>query len=79
MVPFKVVYGHDPPPLLRHSSMEDTPYDIHKELCQQDQVLRTLKHNIQKAQVRMKHYANQKRSQVEFKAGDVVWVKLQPY
>ncbi|XP_028776266.1 uncharacterized protein LOC114733022 [Neltuma alba] len=79
MVPFKVVYGRDPPPVLRHSSLEDTPLDIHQQLIRRDEVLDTLKQNLLRAQCRMKYYADRNRSDVEYQVGDMVWVKLRPY
>ncbi|KAI9124628.1 hypothetical protein K1719_004550 [Acacia pycnantha] len=79
MVPFKVVYGRDAPPVLRHASSDDTPFDVSQQLRQRDELLDTLKANIQRAQARMKIYADKKRTDVEFHIGDFVWVKLQPY
>lgn len=79
MTPFKIVYGRDPPPLLRHTSSEDTLVDVHKLLAQRDEVLTILKQNLAKAQTRMKHYADLKRSEQSFQVGDWVLVKLQPY
>lgn len=38
-----------------------------------------LKQQLTKAQLRMKQYANQKRSLQEFQVGDKVFLKLQPY
>lgn len=38
-----------------------------------------LKENLQKAQERMKMYADRKRSEREFEVGDEVFLKLQPY
>lgn len=77
--PFKIVYGRDPPPLLRHSSLEDTPYDVHQQLVERDAVLQILRSHIERAQRRMKHYADKKRSDETFKVDDMVLVRLHPY
>lgn len=64
--PFRIVYGRDPPPLLRHSSLEDTPFDVHLQLCQRDEVLAELKRNLGIAQHRMKYFADKNRRALEF-------------
>lgn len=38
-----------------------------------------LKHNLSKAQIRMKQFADRRRSDREFNVGDWVYLKLQPY
>lgn len=75
---FKIVYGRDRPPLLRHSYTEDIPWEVQRQLEQRDEMLKVLKLNIRKAQERMKHFADRKRSEVEFAINDLVLVKLQP-
>lgn len=36
--PFRIVYGREPPPLLCHTSLEDTSFDVHRQLCARDEV-----------------------------------------
>nr|GEU37907.1 transposon Ty3-I Gag-Pol polyprotein [Tanacetum cinerariifolium] len=48
-------------------------------LCERDIVLRQLKHNLLAAKNRMEQKANRKRREVEYKVGDRVFLKLQPY
>ncbi|KAJ0568387.1 putative nucleotidyltransferase, Ribonuclease H [Helianthus annuus] len=79
MTPFEIVYGRKPPNLTRYvkdstsSSLEDS------QLLDRDMVLNTLKRNLLRAQARMKFYADSKRRDVEFQAGEWVYVKLQPF
>lgn len=77
--PFKIVYGRDPPPVLHHTSPEDTHWDIHQQLAERDAVLADLKQNLSKAQQRMKFFADKKRTETEFQVDDWVLVRLQPY
>jgi hypothetical protein len=42
-------------------------------------VLQLLKENLQRSQNRMKRYADLRRTEREFKAGDWVYLRLQPY
>ncbi|XP_026439744.1 uncharacterized protein LOC113338566 [Papaver somniferum] len=48
-------------------------------LHERDLMLQLLKHDLSKAQRRMKFFADQKRSDREFAVGDMVFLKLQPY
>lgn len=79
MIPFKVVYGRDPPALLQVAVTDDLPRDLYQQLRQRDDVLCVLKSNLVKAQERMKRFADRKRTEVHFDVGDRVFVKLQPY
>ncbi|XP_072073959.1 uncharacterized protein [Arachis hypogaea] len=79
MTPFKVVFGRDPPPLLKY---EPRPLDIpslQEQLQQRDRVLVMLRRNLERAQQRMKAQADCKRREVDFQIGDFVYVKLHPY
>lgn len=42
-------------------------------------MIAVLKHNLHKAQNRMKQMADQRRSERSFDVGDWVYLKLQPY
>lgn len=79
MTPFQAVYGRLPPPLLRHSSTEDTPPGLHQLMIERDAVLADLKHHLTHTQARMKHFADAKRREVQYEVGEFVFVKLQPY
>lgn len=48
-------------------------------MLQRDVVMDLLKHNLTKAQQKMKEFANKKRSMIKFIIGEWVLVKLKPY
>nr|KYP53324.1 Transposon Ty3-G Gag-Pol polyprotein [Cajanus cajan] len=79
MTPFKALYGRDPPTLTRYQRSPTDPRDVQDQLTKRDQLLDQLKCNLTKAQQRMKHQADKKRSDMQFQVGDQVLVKLQPY
>lgn len=79
MTPFRVVYGRDPPDLLPYNEIGDDPPLVAYWLSTRDKVLSQLKRNLLRAQLRMKSNADKNRSEVSFKAGEWVFVKLQPY
>ncbi|WVZ04461.1 hypothetical protein V8G54_025267 [Vigna mungo] len=79
MTPFRIVYGRDPPTLLKYHYSSIDPPSIQDMLQQRDVILAQLKLNLLKAQERMKKYANQKRVYKVFEVGDSVLVKLHPY
>ncbi|XP_026452067.1 uncharacterized protein LOC113352468 [Papaver somniferum] len=79
MSPFLALYGYQPPhlvfPILTPTSLET----VEDYLQERYLILQLLKHDIYKAQSRMKFFAYQKRSDKEFAVGDMVFLKLQPY
>jgi len=79
MTPFKVVYGRDPPTLIKYSLDSKDPPSIQEQLIMRDLMIEKLKQNLNRAQQYMKKYADQKRRQMELQVGDMVLVKLQPY
>ncbi|XP_071924822.1 uncharacterized protein [Coffea arabica] len=77
--PFQVVYGQAPPvhiPYIPGLAIVDA---IDRSLATRERALHTLKHHLKNAQHRMKQLADKHRSDKEFKVGDLVYVKLQPY
>nr|KYP43037.1 Transposon Ty3-I Gag-Pol polyprotein [Cajanus cajan] len=84
LTPFRVVYGREPPCLDKYVLDKyvldnNDPLELREMLQQRDLILSQLKHNLMKAQQNMKKNADKKRRDVEFKEGDMVLVKLQPY
>lgn len=79
MTPFHVVYGREPPSLVKYELSTTDPPALQEIMQERDVVLSQLKSNLLKAQTCMKKYADKKRRQVEFNIGDMVLVKLQPY
>ncbi|PNX54976.1 hypothetical protein L195_g048599, partial [Trifolium pratense] len=79
MTPFKALYGREAPTLIRYgANAADTP-TIRDYLLQRDAILDQLKSNLRRAQQIMKSNADKKRKEAEFKEGDMVLVRLQPY
>ncbi|WVZ14637.1 hypothetical protein V8G54_012203 [Vigna mungo] len=60
MTPFRIVYGRDPPTLLKYQYSSIDPPSI-QDMLQQRDVLAQLKLNLLKAQERMKKYVDHKR------------------
>ena len=76
---FKVLYGRDPPPLLRFEPGSTANFELDVALRERDEMLDDLKHNLLRAQEIMKQQADKSRRDVEFKEGDMVYLKLQSY
>ncbi|CAJ2637620.1 unnamed protein product [Trifolium pratense] len=77
--PFEVVYGRQPPKLLRFLSNETKVDAVALELQERDEALKQLKLHLLKAQQQMQAYANQKRRDLKFEVGDWVFLKLRPH
>lgn len=54
-------------------------HDVDQTLLSRDELILQLKKNLKATANRMKQTANQKRCNVEFQEGDMVYLKLQPY
>ena len=65
--------------LLKYDNVVPVPPSLQTLLTERDHTIQLLKANLHRAQQVMKHYADTKRKFVEFKVGDMVLVKLQPY
>lgn len=79
MSPFKVVYGRDPPPVIKYNRGDSTVGSIEEGLQERDLMLDELRFNLVKSQQHMREVEDQKRRDVELKEGDMVYLKLQPY
>jgi len=79
MSPYKVVFGRDPPPLLHYDVQVRDTQAIQEQLQSRDALLDFLKANMAKAQRKMKVQVDSHIRDVEYKVGDFVYVKLQPY
>jgi hypothetical protein len=77
--PFKILYGRDPPPLIRYTRGLSTVSAVDQLLADRDDVLDNLKMQLIRAQQRMQITANKHRRDVEFQVGDQVLIKLRPY
>jgi len=79
MTPFQAVFGRLPPSISPYIEDGRDPSQLRDSLKQRDQLLSQLKANLLKAQHYMKMQADRKRRDLQFKEGDLVLVKLQPY
>lgn len=77
--PFKVLYGRDPPALVRFEEGSTANVELELALKERDVVLDSLKQTLLRAQEIMKAQADKSRRDVELAVGDMVYLKLQPY
>jgi len=61
MTPFKVVYGREPPQIIKYTFSNQDPPQVKNQLLQRDATLNKLKISLQKAQQHMKKEADKKR------------------
>ncbi|GKF72938.1 ty3-gypsy retrotransposon protein, partial [Tanacetum coccineum] len=78
MSPYQALYGRLTLSLIPYPPRASKVAVVDKLLMEQNEVTRQLKQNLLAAKLRMKK-ANRKCRDVEFKVGDKVFVKLQPY
>lgn len=79
MTPFQALYGREPPTLARYALGSSSNDLIEQFMLQRDEVMDILKHNLTKAQQKMKEFADKKCTFVEFTEREWVFVKLKPY
>ena len=72
MTPYEAIYVQAPPVLLPYTPSSSPVQAV-------DAVLRILRENLHMAGNRMKQQADQHRSERTFEAGDMVFLRLQPY
>jgi ribosomal protein L21E len=79
LTPFQALYGF-PPPLISELSIPGPSDLAATEFLQAKQLmLEQLKKNLLQAQARMKKYADLQRTERQFKEGDMVYLKMEPY
>ena len=79
MTPFKALYGRDPPALHRFQEPVSVVDPVERQIRERNVILDELKANLLRSQECMKEQADGKRRDVNFKKGDMVYLKLQPY
>jgi hypothetical protein len=77
--PFEALYGRTPPTIRSYLQGSTLVATLDEKLTAQHQNLDIIKTNLQLAQLRMRNQANSHRRDHEFKEGDWVWLRLQPY
>lgn len=79
MTPFEALYGRKPPSIPSYSPGSSKIESLDASLSLRQKVLKDLKFNLNRARNRMIQQVNAKRTEKEFKIGDWVYLKLQPY
>ncbi|VFQ72131.1 unnamed protein product [Cuscuta campestris] len=77
--PFEALYGRPPPTFLPYRRGDSKVPEVDNFLQERDSLLRRLRENLKEAQRRMTQTANRHRTDLKFKEGDWVLLKLQPY
>nr|GEY71975.1 hypothetical protein [Tanacetum cinerariifolium] len=78
-VPTMLLYGRLPPKLVPYIPRTASVQEVDEYLQDRDSLLKHLRKNLLNAQDHMKANANRHRRDLEFKEGEFVLVKLQPY
>jgi hypothetical protein len=76
--PFEALYGYAPP-LISKVMVPRLDSPATNFLMQKQQMIQKLRTNLARAQARIKKYADLQRTEKQFKVGDMVYVKLQPF
>lgn len=77
--PFKMVYGREPPRLLDYNAGSSQVEAVDVALEKRDEFLAMARERLLDAQNRMKTVYDNHHRALEFKVGDWVWLKIQPY
>ncbi|KAH9753705.1 Integrase catalytic domain-containing protein [Citrus sinensis] len=79
MTPFLALYGRHPLVVPMYHVESSPVHKVDQALLSRDELLRQLKQNLKMATNRMKQFADTKTRDVEFKEGDMVFLRLPPY
>lgn len=77
--PYEVVYGQPPPLHLPYCPQSTVVDVVDRSFVAREEIISKLQGYLARAQERMKRLADRHRSDREFKEGDEVFLKLQPY
>ncbi|KAI6674685.1 hypothetical protein NL676_002591 [Syzygium grande] len=79
MTPFEVTFGRKPPSLVAYCAGTSAIEAVDHDLRSRDIILSQLRANLSKAQAVMKAQADKHRTDISFKPGDMVLLRLHPY
>ncbi|KAL5710325.1 hypothetical protein ACHQM5_020904 [Ranunculus cassubicifolius] len=79
MSPFKALYGYSPPHPAFPSAELSSNSEVNEYLHNRDLLRDIVKEALQKAQERMKIYADKRRTDRQLQEGEWAYLKLQPY
>lgn len=79
MSPFEALYGRTPPAIPDYVRNSTSIPELETALEKRQVILNKLKENLKKSRIKMEIQANKHRRDINFKAGDLVLLKLQPY
>jgi hypothetical protein len=77
--PFEALYGYKPPQIHDIALPCNVAPDVQVTIMEQENMLKSLKANLEQAQNRQKRYADLKQTEHQFNVGDMVYLKVQPY
>ena len=79
VTPYEVVYGQPPSLHIPYVAGDSKVESVDRSLKAREECIEMLRYHLQRAQQRMKKQADQHRIDRQFRIGDWVYVKLQPY
>lgn len=79
MTPYMALYGRQAPSFNYHQAGKSTNDCVNTFLHQRTEIHKLIKANLQKAQERMKFYADKRRTERTFEVGEEVFLKLQAF
>jgi hypothetical protein len=74
--PFRVVYGRDPPSVRAYTVGETRLPAVQQQLQDRDEFLAEVRERLEQAQQHYKDFYDRKHRELEFQAGDWVWLRL---
>lgn len=79
MTPFQALNGCLPPQISCYQIGTSLVHEVDQQLASRDEILEQLKINLHTARNHMQQIANSKRRDVQYKEGNLTFLKLQPY
>ena len=69
MTPYRVVFGREPPKIIKYNHSTGDDSNVQQQLQERDATIAQFKNNLTKAQQRMKVYADGKRKDLQLAVG----------